>query len=57
MSESLLYCLDGNEVLSASSNVTRKRPLDDSHEAESSNESIKRPLIEIETETEDITDL
>jgi hypothetical protein len=62
MSESLLYCLDGNSVSpsnpSAKTDVSRKRQLDDSHETESSNESIKRPLIEIEheTENEDISD-
>lgn len=63
MSESLLYCLDGNSVsplaTATTTTVTRKRHLDDSHETESSNESIKRPLIEIEQEPEheDITDL
>jgi hypothetical protein len=45
MSESLLHCLDGN---SDSPSVSRKRH----HESDSSNESIKRPLIE-----NDFTDL
>lgn len=61
MSESLLYCLDGNSVspsaAAAEENVTRKRLMEDSPSGESSNESIKRPLLDIEPEHEDITDM
>lgn len=54
MSESLLYCLDGNNMsLSSSSpspHKSRKRQLEDGLETESSTESLlKRPLIETET--------
>lgn len=48
MSESLLYCLDGNNV-SPSPSKSRKRHLESS---DSSSESLKRPLIE-----NDLTDL
>lgn len=51
MSESLLYCLDGNDVSAQSSGKKRKR-LDDSLREESSSESLKRPLLEA-----DLTDL
>lgn len=57
MSESLLYCLDGNDVTTASSSQSpsptksRKRQLDDSKE-DSSLESQKRPLMD-----NDFTDL
>lgn len=47
MSESLLFCLDGNNV-SPSPSKSRKRHL----ESDSSSESLKRPLIE-----DDLTDL
>lgn len=49
MSESLLYCLDGNNAPSPKS---RKRPMEDSCREESSSESLKRPLLE-----DDLTDL
>lgn len=53
MSESLLYCLDGNNVSPAASPAkSRKRPLNDSCKEESPSESLKRPLIEA-----DLTDL
>lgn len=49
MSESLLYCLDGNNVSSQSPGKKRKRQVD---EEDSSSESLKRPLLE-----NDLTDL
>lgn len=58
MSESLLYCLDGNELTSTSSShspspvKSRKRQHDDSMKDDSSFEMLKRPLIE-----SDLTDL
>lgn len=53
MSESLLYCLDGNVLgTSPSPAKSRKRPLEDSFKDESASESQKRPLIE-----NDLTDL
>lgn len=56
MSESLLFCLDGNMDTSSSSMPSpaksRKRQLDDSLKEESSTESLKRPLIQ-----DDLTDL
>lgn len=49
MSESLLYCLDGNvETTQQSPAQNRKRQLDDSYKEESSSESLKRPLLEAE---------
>lgn len=55
MSESLLFCLDGNMDTSSSSTSpakSRKRQLDDSIKEEPSTESLKRPLIQ-----HDLTDL
>lgn len=61
MSESLLYCMDGNQVSQTTpdnSTINRKRQLDEESK-DSSNESIKRPLIEVEQEadSEDYTEL
>lgn len=49
MSESLLYCLDGNTASTQSPVKSRKRPLDDSIKDESSSESLKRPLLETDS--------
>jgi hypothetical protein len=49
LSKSLLHCLDGNELPvqdSPSIEKSRKRQLDNSLKDESSNESLKKPLIE-----------
>jgi hypothetical protein len=49
MSESLLYCLDGNNVAEESAvspSKTRKRQLESPLKDESSSESLKRPLID-----------
>lgn len=58
MSKSLLFCLDGNSVeVLDSPTKTRKRQLDeDSPKEESSSESFKRPLLEVDAEC-DLTDL
>jgi hypothetical protein len=50
MSESLLYCLDGNNVADESASIpspnkTRKRQMESPLKEESSSESLKRPLI------------
>lgn len=60
MSESLLYCMDGNNVTpTTDTSISRKRQLDEESRQDSSNESIKRPLIDVEPEadTEDATEL
>lgn len=53
MSESLLYCMDGNNLtaeMSSSASTSpaksRKRLLDEDSKEDSSNESLKRPLID-----------
>ncbi|CRK97579.1 CLUMA_CG010965, isoform A [Clunio marinus] len=53
LSESLLYCLDGNTEKTLSPNKTRKRQLDESLEESSSTESLKRPLLD----NNDFTDI
>lgn len=60
LNESLLFCLDGNNVSPTSNNsCNRKRLLDEESRQDSSNESIKRPLLEVEPEAdiEDSTEL
>lgn len=59
MSESLLYCLDGNNLTATSSSLSpspvksRKRQLDDSATEEISSESLKRRQL-VETDTTDL---
>lgn len=54
MSESLLFCLDGNNVTVSSSSTSpspaksRKRPLNDSITEEPNQESLKRQMMETE---------
>lgn len=59
MSESLLYCMDGNNVtaeMSSSSSPSpaksRKRLLDDDSKEDSSIESLKRPLLDNDFNTD-----
>lgn len=58
INESLLFCLDGNNVSPPVNSCNRKRVLDEESRQDSSNESIKRPLLEVEpADSEDYTEL